>query len=176
MQRLWGYNHLVTTVKNADGTTGALSPVQILKLDPTATPTPTPVPTPTPTPAPIPISDAIRINAGGEQYTDSLGQVWLADTFFQGGSIYKTTQPISATVEDPIYQTERFGKSFSYAIPVKNGVYDINLALAEIYFSAPNLRVFSVKAEGNQVVSNLDVFAKAGNYKVPCDSYRKRYR
>src|SRR5262249_16906030 len=33
----------------------------------------------------------IRVNAGGPAYTDTLGQVWAADTGFSGGSTASTT-------------------------------------------------------------------------------------
>ena len=31
---------------------------------------------------------ALRINCGGPSYTDSLNQVWVADTHFSGGLVY----------------------------------------------------------------------------------------
>ncbi|QIR35718.1 hypothetical protein HCG51_02425 [Tolypothrix sp. PCC 7910] len=42
---------------------------------------------------------AIRINAGGQAYTDSIGNLWLADQYFNGGNIYSTTYAIANKVE-----------------------------------------------------------------------------
>ena len=58
---------------------------------------------------------------------------WSADNFFTGGSTYSITKiPVMNTVDDPIYQSERVG-TFSYAIPVPIGTYEINIHLAELY-------------------------------------------
>ncbi len=60
-----------------------------------------------------------------------------------------------------MYQTERNG-NFTYSIPLANGNYDVTLKFSEIYYTAPGQRVFNVSIEGKQVISNLDIFAKAG--------------
>jgi hypothetical protein len=57
---------------------------------------------------------------------------WSADNFFVGGSTYSLTSiPITNTVDDPIYQSERLG-DFSYSIPVPIGTYDVSIHLAEM--------------------------------------------
>ncbi|OUL34331.1 malectin domain-containing carbohydrate-binding protein [Nostoc sp. 106C] len=114
--------------------------------------------------APIPTGKAIRIDAGATKaYTDSQGNLWSADQYFINGSTYSTTAAIANTVDDPLYQTERYLKNLSYAIPVTNGDYTVNLKFAEIYFTAAGQRVFSVNAENQSVLSNLDIFAQAGS-------------
>ncbi|BAY94837.1 MULTISPECIES: malectin domain-containing carbohydrate-binding protein [unclassified Tolypothrix] len=105
---------------------------------------------------------AIRINVGGQAYTDSLGNQWLADQYSSGGNIYTTTAAIASTVEDPLYQNERWLNDFSYAIPVDNGEYTVKLKFAELFFNAAGQRVFDVKAESNSVITNLDIFKEAG--------------
>jgi predicted nucleic acid-binding Zn finger protein len=114
----------------------------------------------TPSSAPV-VPQPIRINAGGGQYTDGLGQVWQADNFFSGGNTYSTGAPISGTTSDPLFQTERYG-NFSYNIPVANGVYNVNLDFAELYWNSANSRVFNVSAEGTIASSNIDIFAAVG--------------
>jgi hypothetical protein len=58
---------------------------------------------------------------------------WNEDNFFSGGSTYSITNvPVANTVDDPIYQSERVG-TFSYAIPVPVGTYEIVIHLAELY-------------------------------------------
>ncbi len=103
------------------------------------------------------------VNAGGAGYTDSDGTFFQSDTGFTGGQVYATSNSIAGTADEVLYQSERYG-SFNYRIPVTNGSYEISIKLAEIYFTAADERLFSVAAEGQEVVSNLDIYAQAGNY------------
>ena len=104
----------------------------------------------------------ILINTGGGAYTDAAGQAWSADQLSTGGTTYATTAAIANTTSDPLFQTERTGVNFAYAIPVANGSYDVNLGFAELYWNAANARVFSVTGEGQSLLSNYDVYADAG--------------
>jgi len=108
------------------------------------------------------------VNCGGPQYTDGSGIVYSADAHYVGGSIYSNAVAIEGTEDDVLYQTERFGSSFSYAVPLPNGTYQVTLQFAEIYayMSASGKRVFDVSIEGREVVSNLDLFAANGKYKA----------
>lgn len=102
------------------------------------------------------------INSGGSQYKSSTtGVTCLADTKYIGGTAGNTTTAISGTVDDTIYQSERYG-NFSYSIPVVNGNYNVTLKFVEFYFTAAGKRVFSVKINGQTVISNLDLYAKVG--------------
>jgi N-acetylneuraminic acid mutarotase len=106
---------------------------------------------------------AVRINAGGSAYTDSLGQTWQADTFFVGTSaVFSTTQPITGTTDDSLYQSERYGQSFSYQIPIANGTYEVDLRFAEIFWTSAGKRVFDVSVEGALVLDNLDIWSEVG--------------
>src|SRR6202022_3138684 len=87
-------------------------------------------------PSPPPAS-AIRVNSGGPAYTDSLGNVWSADTGYSGGSIYTTTQSIRNTTTPALYQTERWASTFQYQFSVSNGAHTVNLKFAEIYMTQP---------------------------------------
>ena len=111
--------------------------------------------------APAPFA-TVRINAGGPQVTDSSNQVWAADQYFSGGKTYAAGNSIAGTTDDALYQTERYGNPFSYAIPVPNATYDVVLHFAEIYWSSPGSRVFSVSLEGNPVETGIDLVGEAG--------------
>jgi len=100
-------------------------------------------------------------NSGGAQFKDSTGTVYLADSKYTGGSLGKTTSGISGTSDDSIYQTERYG-NFAYNIPVANGNYNVTLKFAEIYFNAAGKRIFSVKINGQTVITDLDIYTKVG--------------
>jgi hypothetical protein len=105
---------------------------------------------------------AAAFNAGGKAYTDKTGVRYSADTYYQGGrTSRKNYSPIAGTEDDTLYKSERYG-DFSYAVPMPNGNYVVTLKFAEIYWSAADRRVFSVKIGGQEVISNLDLFAKVG--------------
>ena len=104
----------------------------------------------------------VRINSGGPAYTDSLGQKWTADTGYTGGGPYSTTNTITNTPDPKLYQTSRYGASFSYAVHAPSGSYAVTLKFAELYWTAAGKRVFSVAINGTKVLSNFDIFAAAG--------------
>jgi Malectin domain len=70
----------------------------------------------------------------GPLYLESSGlRYWGADNFFSGGSTYSVSSiPISNTVDDFIFSSERVG-TFSYQIPVPVGTYEVTIHLAELY-------------------------------------------
>lgn len=110
-----------------------------------------------------------RINCGGPAYTDGDGNTWSADAgYYNVGSTFSTNDPIANTTLDPLYQSERWDKpaapEMMYTFPVDDGSYEVRLHLAEIYgaLQQPGRRVFDVKAEGQLVIDNLDVFARGG--------------
>jgi len=121
-------------------------------------------------PAPAPSSSAVRVNCGGNGYTDSQGHVWSADYGFNGGSAYSTSAWVSRTSDPTLYQTERYGSgSLNYHFGVPNGTYTVNLKFAEIYFTAPGQRICNVALNGSTVLSNFDIVAQAGGGKSAID-------
>ncbi|HET9868881.1 MAG TPA: malectin domain-containing carbohydrate-binding protein, partial [bacterium] len=131
---------------------------------PTATPTLTPVPL-SPTPSPTPLTASTwRVNAGGPAYTDSLGNVWSADTQFTAGTTIAEGGTIAGTSDSTLYDTQRYGSNFSYVFHVPAGTYQATLYLAETYSGDASVgaRVFSVLVNGVTMVSNLDLYAQGG--------------
>ena len=102
------------------------------------------------------------INAGGTLFTASDGITYAADKNFTGGSIYQSTNLISNTTDDKLYQCERYG-NFAYSLPLSNGIYEVTLKLSEIYHSTSGRRQFDVLMEGSEVISNLDIFTMSGS-------------
>jgi trimeric autotransporter adhesin len=93
-----------------------------------------------------------------------------ANSTTQGGGTNTTTQTISTTgVTNPapaaVYQTERYG-GFGYFFTslVPNSTYTIRLHLAEgvADYNAAGLREFNVVVNGNQALTNYDIYANAG--------------
>jgi hypothetical protein len=116
-------------------------------------------------------SESLRLylNCGGPSYTDPAGNYWLSDDgYFNTGKPDSTTESISGTENDFMYQTDRWDDPFDpapmmYSIPLESGNYDIVLHFSEIYFSRTGARRFDVLLEGSVVFSNVDIYAQAGN-------------
>ena len=104
---------------------------------------------------------AFALSSGGSQYTDAAGVTYRADAYFSGGNAGTMGVPINNTTDDVLYQSERWGAS-SYNIPLANGNYNLTLKFAETYWSAAGKRVFDVVVGGSTMVSNLDIYARAG--------------
>jgi parallel beta-helix repeat protein len=105
----------------------------------------------------------LRINAGGPAYTDPSGKQWAADNGSNGGYVFTTGRTISGTTTPVLYQTQRWSdQPLGYQLNVPNGSYTLTLKFAELYFSAPQQRVFSVSVNGQTVLSNFDIVAQAG--------------
>lgn len=112
----------------------------------------------------------ILINAGGESYIDSLGNVWETDAKFTAKESYHDDSPIAGTHDEPLYQSYRFGglqnPALKYEIPVENGLYDVHLHFAEVKpeSMAVGARSFDVLLEGSVVINNLDVYSEVGHH------------
>ncbi len=110
----------------------------------------------------------IRINAGGGNYTDTNGHLWSADTGSNTGTTMSVSDSIDGTVDDPLFQTERWDPSaapeLAYRFALPNGDYTVKLYFAEVYsgITAAGQRVFDVSAEGQVALDSLDIFAEAG--------------
>jgi Malectin domain len=116
-----------------------ISAIEVVQVLPSPIPLPVPAPVPVAIPLPTPTSPntvpttnilvATRINVGGSQYVDTLGNVWMGDAYFEKkGKVFNICTsaivPIVNTVEDGLYCTSRyFQKSttlppFQYQIPI----------------------------------------------------------
>ncbi len=102
------------------------------------------------------------VNAGGNAYTAPDGTAYEADDGFSGGRTYSTNDAIAGTEADALYQSERYG-NFSYDVPLEDGTYEVTLRFAEVYWNASGKRVFDVIIEGDEVVTDLDLYAEVGH-------------
>lgn len=112
-------------------------------------------------PDPLPGEVVFAVNAGGDAYTTAGGLTYRADTGFTGGNSFTVGTSIAGTDSDPLYQSDRFG-NFTYSVPVVDGEYEVTLLLAEIFWNESGKRVFDVTIEGEEVISDLDIYAVAG--------------
>jgi hypothetical protein len=110
----------------------------------------------------------IRIVTQEEPYTDGSGVVWEPDDYFLAGRVRSRNGAVTGAVDSNLYRRERYG-SFSYAIPVAQGRYQVTLYFAETYWGPANpggggigSRVFDVYCNGIALLRNLDIFKEVG--------------
>ena len=116
-----------------------------------------------------------RNRSGGE---DGVSPSWESDRYFDGGAALNWSGDLEVVgTDDPdLYLTQRSGtgpgkrRGFGYSIPVAEaGVYMVRLYFAEPYWGAPGgpegdegRRVFSVTAEDETLLEDIDIFAEVG--------------
>lgn len=110
------------------------------------------------------------INAGGDAHTDTsgirfdrdplMGKVGTASDFGKQLGIARVPHN-----DQILYQTERYHHStFGYDIPVADdGEYVMVLKFCEVYFNAPNMKVFDVVLNGDHtIIADLDIYDQVG--------------
>ena len=108
------------------------------------------------------------INCGGNEYTDSNGIKYEADKYFNGGtsSEHGINFNIKNTDDQILYQTERWNsETLTYSLPLKsniNGKYVLILKFSEVYFNHKGEKIFNVALGKENIIRNLDIFAKVG--------------
>ena len=114
---------------------------------------------------PAPAAKTLRIKAGqSTPFTDSSGNVWLAEQGFEGGATIDRDPgtAIAGTKDAGLFLNEHYSMdSFSCKLP--NGKYLAKLYFAETYdgITGPGQRVFSFKVQGREF-KDLDLWVKAG--------------
>lgn len=108
------------------------------------------------------------VNCGGEGHSDIYGIPYLRDMNKVGTSSDYGKQLLIGRVpqkDQILYQTERYHTStFGYDIPItEDGRYLLVLKFSEVYFNAPNMKVFDVVLNGDlTIASDLDIFERVG--------------
>jgi alpha-amylase len=123
---------------------------------------------------------ARRISAGNPgPVTNCDDTVWAADRAYalgdcgySGGTNGHLGNAISGicAAAQPLYQYERYStpsSSFRYLFDCPPGIYEITLLEAETWTNAPNRRLFDAYIEGQQVLTNCDIYAAAGGKNLP---------
>jgi len=111
-----------------------------------------------------PPMDSVRINCGGL----ATGQ-FAEEGHAHGGSIATSGNAVTAGVPNAappaVYQSERWGEA-KYLFPMKppapGHTYTVRLHFAETKFDQPGQRKFNVLLNGNPILKDFDVLAKAG--------------
>ncbi len=148
------------TISRTHTVSPTASPTSTISKTHTITPTHTVSPTFTITPTFAPK----RINCGSYfGYTDTGGNYWEPDAYYTDGSMSTKSGEIDGTQDDTLYLSERWGE-FTYNIDTPPGLYILVLKFAEVYWENPGERVFSVTAEGSEILSGFDIVDEAGSY------------
>ena len=128
----------------------------------------------------VPGSYLQRVSGGNPaNVTDCADNVWLKDTAYSFGSFgYSggTTGYLANAISgicagaQSLYQRERYSTSsggFYYEFDCPEGVYETTLLEAETYWSGAGKRVFNAFIQGQQVLTNFDIFVAAGGQNIP---------
>lgn len=131
-----------------------------------------------------------RVNCGGSELTDSVGNTWFTDTHKNGQNTWgssswtdnfeklpdffasqrTTFDPINGTKDSELFQSLRYGvDKLRYEFPASDGEY-----LIELYFTEPwygtgggldckGWRLFDVAINDNVVLKDFDIWAEAGH-------------
>ncbi len=106
----------------------------------------------------------LAINSGS---TSAVGN-FIADEDYNGGDTSSKTATVSTSgvanaAPAAVYQSERY-VPFTYVLTglVADATYTVNMHFAETYWTAAGKRIFNVALNGNQVITNLDVWATVG--------------
>ncbi|XP_055547784.1 malectin-A [Wyeomyia smithii] len=111
------------------------------------------------------------INAGGEAHIDShgikydrdplMGKIGTESDYGKQLLMINRVKPN----DEVLYQTERYHHdTFGYDLPITgDGEYVLILKFCEVYFNAPNMKVFDVLLNNrHMVITDLDIFSLVG--------------
>ncbi len=103
---------------------------------------------------------------------------YAADNSVSGGTLTSTTHAITVdtsidTASQAVYQTNRYG-NFTYTLGgfTSGSQHIVKLHFSENWWSAAGSRLFNVTLNGNQVLTNYDIFLAAGaEYKARVETF-----
>ena len=112
----------------------------------------------------------IRLVMQSAAVTDSNGNLWHPDNYFQNGVVSDPPRQVSGTPDPKLYAQERYGH-FTYSIPVDaRSHYTLILHFAELYWIPDpsgkigvGSRVFRVYCNGTTLLDNFDIFKEVGS-------------
>ena len=111
------------------------------------------------------IPSGTAIDAGGGAAGNYQADVVPSGTSYVASSTTPVnTSGLANPAPQAVYQSYRYGPSFSYAVEgLEPGApYTVRLDFAELYFTKPGQRVFDVSINGQPVLTDFDVLQAAG--------------
>ena len=112
---------------------------------------------------PVVFSLPIRVVCGGSEPVKE----FLPDPNMASGAVNAKMVSINTSAPNAapagVYQTERYGKDFSYIYPVpKDGRYLVRLHFAELFDDGAGRRLENIYLNGKPVLQDFDIFSAAG--------------
>jgi hypothetical protein len=110
----------------------------------------------------------IRLAMQRSAVTDSNGNVWHPDNYFQSGLLSNLPQRVGGTSDPSLYVLERYGH-FTYSIPVDTrDRYTLVLHFAELYWDQDGAgrRRFRILCNGSTLLDDFDIFKEVGSLRA----------
>lgn len=115
----------------------------------------------------------IRVNVGGNQLQDYVGNPWSADREYSSGrwgcldtpttDTQSTGDQIGGTEIPEILKSMRVGEKLRYRFDVPNGKYKVTLLFAEIYWTTADAEHQEVLVQGKKVLTDFNIFDDVGH-------------
>jgi hypothetical protein len=112
---------------------------------------------------PVVLTVPIRVICGSDEVVGG----FLPDPNMLYGSVNRAQPQIDTSAANAapaaVYQSERYGRDFTYTFPVPNpGPYLVRLHFAEIFDDGAGRRVENIHFNGKPVLADFDIFVAAG--------------
>ena len=85
--------------------------------------------------------------------------------------ILKTTDDISNTDEQTLFQTMRMGEKMRYRFDLPNGKYRVRILFAETYWESSDAEAEDIYIQGEKVLSDFNIFDEAGHDTALCKDF-----
>jgi len=103
------------------------------------------------------------LNCGSTALSAVTGIEYSDDNFYSNaGRVDDVGTTIVRGSEDALLYSSARSKVDSYQLPVEDGTYTVLVQFAETFWTSVNKRVFDMRAEGNLIIDDLDLFEVAG--------------
>ena len=115
---------------------------------------------------PQPLSFPLMINNAGGAYNEYLpDQLWSSAVEYghMNGNYQLTDEGIGNTNQEDLYRSS-LNRVVSYKVRMPNGIYSTTIKLSENYYDDDGERSFDVFIEDSMWISELDVYALAGQF------------
>jgi len=98
--------------------------------------------------------------SGGPR-TDSGGDLWQPDHYFNGGGTWLNSSNFIARTSDPLLFEQWRTGDFFYDIPLKPGVYELHLYFVTSDRASDNYSTFTISINGTRLLQGFDINSDA---------------
>lgn len=105
------------------------------------------------------------LNIGSNDSAELNGITYEREAFYATSGaengVDESDVDVEGATEDALFQSQRYG-TFTYELPVTNGVYNTTVHLAEFWAEMPAQRLMSIEVEGQVLLDTVDIFEQFG--------------